>query len=78
MKELIKGGADLNLVTETNFTPLWWATRHVYRNLEIVRLLVEAGCDVNLADTSCRRTPLMVIDRFDKIKLLIESNVCIV
>ncbi len=45
LEKLIKAGANVNLRTKRQFTPLWNAIR--YKRLQNVKLLVNAGADVN-------------------------------
>jgi ankyrin repeat protein len=56
VRELIKGGANVNIADEVGQTPLLMAVQ--YNNMELVQLLLDAGADVN-ATTVNGQTTLM-------------------
>lgn len=75
VKELIKGGADVN-AKDNGFIPLTEAVLH--KNADIVKLLIKAGADVNVKSDN-GMTPLMYAlavnpERVDIAKLLIKGG----
>lgn len=56
VKELLAKGADVNAKTQYGATPLSYACDR--GNLEIVKLLLEHGANVNVKDTFYKATPL--------------------
>ena len=60
VKSLLEGGVNPETETRSGMTPLMLAAE-VQRNPAILRLLIEAGADINRAGvTEARETPLMV------------------
>jgi ankyrin repeat protein len=88
MKLLLEHGADPSIATDHNVTPLMvasgigWVEGVTYEwsaqaNLEVVKLLIERGADVNAQDTLDGRTALMGAahkGRDDVIKVLVEHG----
>ena len=50
VKRLIEEGADVNAKDNYGNTALMWASQHGY--IEVAKLLIEAGADVNLRGTT--------------------------
>lgn len=72
---LLRHGADPNIRTQENRTPLLTAAYH--GNTEVVRLLIEAGADVNVAETRFGFTPLIHAawkGHADIVTLLLETG----
>lgn len=60
-KLLIEKGANVNVVTNSGFTPLWYAALN--ENEELVKLLVEKGADVNFVTSNNVKIPnLRIVD----------------
>ena len=73
MKILIENGANLKLLDTNIWSPIQQAISK--DNLEILRLLIEKGVDVNLIDGEW--TPLtraIDFDKIDMVKILIENG----
>ena len=57
-KLLLNNGANVNAVNENGGTPLGWAVGDLDDYPDMVRLLLEAGADVNFTCPSCSLTAL--------------------
>lgn len=57
IKDIIKAGANLNVLDNKDKSSLWWAIS--IDNNEVAKLLIEAGADVNLGD-ALNVTPLQL------------------
>jgi ankyrin repeat protein len=72
---LLRRGADPNVATEEKVTPLQSAAYHGYAN--VVKLLIDAGADVDAAETRYGFTPLARAARnghVQVIKLLLDAG----
>jgi hypothetical protein len=72
---LLQRGADPNIASDENMTPLHSAAYHGYAG--IVQLLIDAGADVNATETRYGFTPLGYAARhghIDAIKLLLDAG----
>ncbi|MCP4370086.1 MAG: hypothetical protein GY797_18520 [Deltaproteobacteria bacterium] len=72
--KLLKSGADVNLINENGYSPLYMASMDGHA--EIVKLLLEAGADVNKASTN-GITPLYsasVAGTIKVVRLLLEAG----
>jgi serine/threonine-protein phosphatase 6 regulatory ankyrin repeat subunit B len=75
MQAALKGGVDVNARTEEGGAALMYVMSS--RDPQKVRLLLDAGAEVNIADTRYGRTPLMDAAHFkfrDGIKLLLARG----
>eukprot|EP01035_Chromulina_nebulosa_P016828 gene16828-22312_t len=76
IERFLKGGIPTNIVdgSATNDSPLHWACS--FNNLEVAKLLIKHGCDVNLCN-SIGQTPLFIackVGNCDLIELLISEG----
>jgi len=72
--QLINAGADVNIETECNITPLIIASFNGYS--EIVKILIQNGANINHRD-NINRTSLIMACRngsINTVKILIENN----
>ena len=72
---LLRRGADPNIATEENFTPLLSAAYHGHT--EMVRLLIRAGANVNAAETRYGFTPLASAAQYghaETVELLLDAG----
>ena len=77
VKLLVERKADINARSKSGFTPLLFATRQGDRNLESIKILIDAGANVNDVYTKSGLTPLIVasIGGFEKAaKLLLDRG----
>ena len=65
---LIKNGADVNVKTFLNWTPLY-----TVNDVNIAKLLIDAGAIIDIED-ELNNTPLFINDNDDIINLLIENG----
>lgn len=68
----LKGGADVKILDNFGRNALWYAIR-AFQNNQIIKDLIEAGSDINIADKE-GLTPLMLAASFDK-NLIKRSNI---
>jgi len=61
---LIKLGADLNSTNSDGRTAVWTAADEGH--LDIIKLLVDAGADVNIADNYLNDTPLHIAANYGR------------
>jgi len=72
---LLRNNADLSILDRENKTPLHWACN--YGSLEVVKLLVENNCEINVYYSNFHVSPLMLATMhgfFEIIKFLIDSG----
>lgn len=75
VKALLAKGADANAKTEYGATPLFFACDR--GSVEVARLLVEAGADINASDTFYKSNPLtwaVSRNRAAVVKLLLDKG----
>jgi ankyrin repeat protein len=77
VKRVIGAGADVNARDKRGYTAVIWAS--AWKQTEIVKLLIEAGADVNVQGDRDRRTALMHAavsgdEYVEMAKLLIEAG----
>lgn len=58
VQRLLLDGADAGAVNSSGWTPLMYAAH--YGHISVVRVLIEAGCDVNQKEWTDQRTALML------------------
>lgn len=75
IKDIIKSGANLNVLDHKNKSSLWWAIST--DNNEAAKLLIETGADVNLGD-SLNVTPLQLAvgteSNIEIVRVLLEAG----
>lgn len=72
---LLKRGADPNTATNENYSPLQAAAWHGY--VDVARLLITAGANVNAAETRYGFTPLLAAARsgsIETVMLLLDAH----
>jgi ankyrin repeat protein len=67
VSDLITLGANLDWQDEDGFTPLHWAVRD--RSVEIARMLIDAGADLDVQDTWGSDTPLHDAAFFGRVEI---------
>ena len=68
-EKLIKNGADVNIQDEDGNTPL-----HYANTTEQMKLLLDAGANINQQNNQCGGTPLHWANTFEQLKFLIDSG----
>lgn len=68
VKFLINNGADVNMKTFLNWTPLYYVN-----DVNIAKLLIDAGAIIDIED-EINNTPLFINDNDDVINLFIENG----
>ena len=72
IKELLALGVDVNWQNRFGITALWQSSWK--GNLEITRVLLNAGADVNIKDQVWKATPLEMTNDLETIKTLVEAG----
>ena len=75
IRRLIAVRADVNVINKKGVTPLWEASWNGHT--EVVKLLLDAGAYVNIADTIIGITPLCMASfegHYEVVKLLLDAK----
>ena len=75
IENYINSGYDLNIQNINGYTPLSYAT--IYGRIESVKLLLNAGADINIQDSNISLLYAAIINRIEIVKLLLNTGIYI-